>query len=112
MPLVTPDEIAAVLDWAVGSDLTELEQPAEAADFIIARMLDEAKGPHDEHANDREAALAVAIQIFTARQAPGGQMAGLEYQPVMTTHLLGPGLVSRVQGLISPCRAYGGLIVG
>jgi hypothetical protein len=110
--LVEPSEVARVLGWPEGSDLTDLEQPCDAADHIVATMLDENLGPHDQHAWDREAALAVAVQITNARTSPGGQMQALDFTPVTVPHLLGPGLIARVQGLVRPCRTYGGLVVG
>jgi hypothetical protein len=110
--LVTADEIAAVLGWPQGSDLTPLEQIAEASDKLVRRYLDPNLEPHDDHPNDKEAALAVAVQVHQSRTAPGGQMQAVDYQPVVTPNLLGPGLMLRVQGLLGPCRAYGGLVVG
>lgn len=111
MPLVTADEVAQVLNWPEGSDLTELEQPCAAADAIILSFLDEAKGPHDEHPNDKEAAMNVAIQIYVSRQSPGGLMQMTDYQPSMVPHLLGPGLAQRIYGLIGICRRHRGMTV-
>jgi hypothetical protein len=110
--LVTAAELAAAIDWPAGSDTTELEQVAGAANVVVCRYLDPNLGPHAAHPNDKEAALAVAVQIYTTRTAPGGQTQSIDYQPVMVPHLLGPGLAARIQGLITPCRAYGGLVIG
>lgn len=111
--LVTADELAGpdYLDWPEGADTSGLEQVCEAADKVVRRYLDPNKGPHDDHANDREAAGAVAVQIYQSRKAPGGQMQAIDYQPIMTPNLLGPGLIARVQGLLAPCRVAGGLTV-
>lgn len=109
--LVTSEEVAAILNWPEGADLSELEQPCEAADTIIRSLLSEEKGPHDAHAHDREAASTVAVQIYLSRQAPGGQMQSLDYAPAMVPHLLGPGLTARIQGLIAVCRKYRGATV-
>ena len=112
MTLVTAGELASVLGWPDGADTTELEQICAAADKVVARMLDPDLGPHDDHDNDREAAMAVAVQIHVSRTAPGGQMQAVDFQPIVVPHLLGPGLTARVMGLLSPCRKYGGLVVG
>jgi len=110
--LVSSSELAAVLDWPTGADLTELEQPCAAADTIVRSYLDPDKDPHDNHPQDKEAALAVAVQIYSSHKAPGGQMQAVDFQPIMVPHLLGPGLAARVMGLLRPCRKYGGLVVG
>lgn len=112
MALVTAEDLAKALDWPAGADLTELTQIAAAADAVVARMLDPQLGPHDDHGQDREAALAVAVQIHVSRTSPGGQMQSADFQPIMVPHLLGPGLTARVQGLLAPCRKFGGLVVG
>ncbi len=111
MLLVTPDELAAAMDWPAGADVTELEQVCASADRLVRDHLDPAKGPHDHHAWDKEAAMAVAVQIHTSRTAPGGTMQALDFQPVVTPTLLGPGLMRRVRGIIAPCARHGGLIV-
>ena len=110
--LITSDELAVLLDFPEGADLTVLDQVCESADFVVRRYLDPNKGPHDNHANDKEAAGAVAVQIWTTRTAPGGQMQSVDFQPVFTPNLLGPGLMARVMGLVNPCRVAGGLVVG
>jgi hypothetical protein len=107
--LITTAELADLLDFA-GDDAI-LAQTCAAADAVVRRLLDDAKGPHDAHAWDREAAGAVAVQIWQARQAPGGQMNGLDLGPVASPHLLGIGLSSRINGLIAPCRTFGGPVV-
>jgi hypothetical protein len=111
VPLVTPEEMAAILDWPPTADTTELVQPCDAADKVVRNYLDPTID-HDLHPNDREAAMAVAVQIYSSRKAPGGQMQANNFTPMMVPHLLGPGLTTRVMGLISPCRKYGGLVVG
>jgi hypothetical protein len=107
--LITPTELAELLDFS--GDDTGLQQVCEAADAVVRRLLDDEKGPHAQHAWDREAAGAVAVQIFQARQAPGGQMNGLDLGPIASPHLLGIGLSSRINGLIAPCRTFGGPVV-
>jgi hypothetical protein len=109
--LVTPEELANALDWPDASDTSDLDQVCDSADTIVRRYLDPNLGPHDIHAHDKEAALAVAVQIYTSRRAPGGTMQAIDFQPIVTPNLLGPGLVARIQGLIGPCRKYGGMTV-
>jgi hypothetical protein len=109
--LVTEPELLAALDLPVDLDPTPYTQACVAADNTVRRWLSEAKGPHDDHAWDREAALAVAVQIYVSRTAPGGQMNSLDYQPMTGPHLLGPGLSGRVMGLIEDCREHGSVVI-
>jgi hypothetical protein len=110
--LLETTELAEALGWPDGSDLAPLEQVCDAASVVVERYLDPALGPHDEHPQDREAALAVAVQIWSSRTSPGGTTQAIDYTPITIPHLLGPGLVARVMGLIGVCRVYGGLVVG
>lgn len=56
----------------------------------------------------REAALAIAVEIFQQRTAPGGQMQGVDFTP--QPHRLGRALLTRVQGLLAPYVDAGGFI--
>jgi hypothetical protein len=67
---------------------------------------------HTPHENCSEAALGMSVQVWQARHAPGGQMVGVDLNPQQTPHLLGPGLLMRFQGLLSPCLPWGGAVVG
>jgi len=108
--LVTPEELEATLGLT-GEDSALLTKTCEAADVVVRDKLDPSLD-HDLHAQDREAALAVAVQIWQARSAPGGQMVGADFGTYVSPHLLGPGLLARVNGLIAPCRMYGGVVIG
>lgn len=109
--LVSPAELATLLDIAEAGYETELDQTCTAATTVVTRML-RTDVDHSTHAHDREAASAVAVQIWQARQSPGGQMLGGDMLAYASPHLLGPGLVARVKGLIAPCQLWGGLVVG
>jgi hypothetical protein len=106
--LVTVPELAAVLSLDLAPDDLDAGQVCAAADAAVRDRLvtvlpDGSTPDHDTHPNDREAALAVAVQVWQARQAPGGQMVGPDLVPYAAPHLLGPGLQARILGLISPC---------
>jgi hypothetical protein len=109
---VTPTELAESLGWPDGADTSGLVQPCDTANVVVDRWLDPDLGPHDAHPQDKEAALAVAVQIYSSRTAPGGQMQALDFGQITTPHLLGPGLHGRVMGLLGVCRRHGGLVVG
>jgi hypothetical protein len=88
----------------------ELTEVGQAIDGTLLPMLT-AGVDHEEHQNCREAALGMAVQVWQARHAPGGQMVGSDLNMLMTPHLLGVGLVSRFTGLLTPCMPYGGAVI-
>jgi hypothetical protein len=110
--LVTPSELRALLDLPTSTPDAALEGVCAAASHVVSILLDVEKGPHEGHAWDREAAGAVAVQIYGARSAPGGQVVGMDLAPFVSPYLLGPGLTARVNGLIRGCRRTGGLATG
>ena len=56
----------------------------------------------------REAALAIAVEIFQQRVAPGGQIQAVDYTP--QPHRLGRSLITRVHGLLAPYMDMGGFV--
>lgn len=108
--LVNVDDLRTVLDVpeTIASD-ADLQAVIDAVDAVLANLL--VAGDHSLHAADREAALGMSVQVWQSRHAPGGQMVGIDLNPQMTPHLLGPGLVARFQGLLSPCLPNGGAVV-
>ena len=108
--LVTGDELRDALDLPVGVDMTQLDRVASAASTVVSRWLDPAVD-HTGHPADQEAALTVAVQVYAARTAPGGQQIVSDMGTYTSPHLLGPGLIARVMGLIGGCRVAGGVTV-
>ena len=56
----------------------------------------------------REAALAIAVEIFQQRTAPGGQIQAVDFTP--QPHRLGRALLTRVHGLLAPYMDAGSFI--
>jgi hypothetical protein len=110
-PLVTTDELRDALSIGIDdASESDLQRVCDATDGVILPHL--VDGAYEDVAAVREAGLAVAVQIWQARHSPGGQMVGMDLSPMMTPHLLGIGLLSRVRGLIGPYTAFGGATVG
>lgn len=109
--LVDIDRLREVLDVSVeiitDEELTEVGQ---AIDDTLLPLLT-AGVDHEAHANCREAALGMAVQVWQSRHAPGGQMIGADLNIVQTPHLLGAGLVWRFTGLLTPCMPMGGAVI-
>lgn len=110
MSLVDIDRLREVLDLdeAIISD-AELTEVADAIDGSLLPLLVPGVD-HSAHANCREAALGMAVQVWQSRHAPGGQMIGADLNIVQTPHLLGAGLVWRFTGLLTPCLVNGGAV--
>jgi hypothetical protein len=110
--LVDLDQLRGILDLPehLASD-AELQVVCDAATTLVLAQLDPLKAPHTWHPWDREAALTVAVDLWQARSAPGGQTAGPEWAQVTSPSMLGPGLIMRVVGVLGPCLASGGAIV-
>jgi hypothetical protein len=110
--LVDVADLRAVLDIPVTiADDATLEAVITATEAaLLPHLTDGAE--HPPHDNCGEAALGMSVQVWQARHAPGGQMVGVDLNPQATPHLLGPGLLMRFQGLLSPCLPWGGAVVG
>ncbi len=97
--LVTPEEVAAKLR-VPATDPTVIAA-ASASDALISAYLTE--GDHSQHAQDRLAALTVAIDIYQNTTAPGGEVVGPDFQPL--PYRMGASLMTRVSGLLALCIA-------
>lgn len=108
MPLVTPEDLAKV----IGLPATDpgVINAAAAADELVTQYLVVLDGDgkpiqHDQHPKDREAALNIAVSVFQARTAAGGQVVGMDYQPL--PFRMGRNLMDTVGGLLSNCLDQG-----
>jgi len=63
---------------------------------------------YDSVPSVREASLAVAIEIFQQRTAPGGTIQAVDFAP--GPHRLGQALLTRVRGLLAPYMDMGGFV--
>jgi hypothetical protein len=63
---------------------------------------------YDDIPEVREAALAIAVDVFQSRVAPGGQLQGVDFTPA--PYRLGKSLFSRVSGLLARWTDTGSLV--
>lgn len=88
---------------------TAVTESAAAAGNLLAFYLDGTD--HDTHPECVAAALAVGVQIYKGRGAPGGQVAaGDMIGGVAVSNLLGPALLGRVRGMTGPCWSVGTMV--
>lgn len=114
MALVTVDQLREVLDVpATIVPDASLQSICDSVEAIILPLLVELDPPatYDDDSAVCEAALGMGVQIWQSRQAPGGQMVGVDLNPQSTPHLLGPGLIMRFQGLLAHAMPYGGSVI-
>lgn len=76
-----------------------IAQIVDTANELIAAYVD-ADAILNEPAPCKEAALTIAIDVWQSRQAPGGQMAGVDFAP--SPYRMGRALIGKVQGLLAP----------
>jgi hypothetical protein len=112
MALVDGEALALVLDLEYVADDDDgpgYDQVAAAADTIVSGLLTTGDDiDHTEHAQDREAALAVAAEMFQARTATGGQPVGIDFQP--GAYRLSTYLTRRVSQLTATCADVSGWV--
>lgn len=109
MSLVTGLDLATALDlpYDVQDPDVVLDQVAEAADDIVASLLSD--GAYElAPAPCKEAALSVAVELFQARTASGGQPVSLDFTPGQ--YRLSVWLTRRVHALVMPYADVNGLV--
>lgn len=108
MALVTGEELADALDLEYVDPLDAvLDQVAGAADDIVEALI--TTGAYElEPPACKEAALAVAVEIFQARTAAGGQAVAVDFTP--GPYRLSVWLTRRVMSLLGPYMNVGGMV--
>ena len=107
MALVTGEELATALDLDYDPPTEPYDQVAEAADDIVASLLTDAAYELEPPAC-KEAALAVAVEIFQARTAAGGQAVATDFSP--GPYRLSVWMTRRVMSLLGPYMNVTGMI--
>ena len=103
MPVViTADDLRAVL--GVSDSLYDdeyLEQIVLSSEGVIVPMLRALEDGEawSDHEPVKSATLALAVEIFQSRIAPGGQIEGVDFTTV-SPYRLGRSLFNRVSGLL------------
>lgn len=107
MALVTGAELAEVLYLDYDPPTEPFDQVAEAADDIVAALI--TTGAYElEPAACREAALSVAVEIYQARTAAGGQAVATDFSP--GPYRLSVWMTRRVMSLLGPYMNVNGMI--
>lgn len=104
--LVTGTDLASALDLTYASDSATFDQVAGAADAVMAGLLSNAE--HSAHPHCREAALAVAAEMYQARTAVGGSPVASDFTP--GPYRLSVWLTRRVQAVVGRCWDMSGWV--
>ena len=107
MALVTGEELAEALDLDYDPPTEPYDQIAAAADDIVGVLLTDAAYELEPPAC-KEAALSVAIEIYQARTAAGGQAVATDYSP--GPYRLSVWITRRVMSLLGPYMNTKGMI--
>jgi hypothetical protein len=107
MALVTGEELATALDLDYDPPTEPYDQVAAAADDIVASLLT-ADAVEDEPPACKEAALSVAVEIYQARTAAGGQAVATDFSP--GPYRLSVWMTRRVMSLLGPYMNVNGMI--
>ena len=106
--LITGQKLADALDLDYDPPVDDvLDQIAEAADDIVGSLITPA-AKTAEPASVREAAVAVAVEIFQARTAAGGQAVATDFSP--GPYRLSVWVTRRVMSLLAPYLRVGGMV--
>jgi hypothetical protein len=107
MALVTGEELATALDLDYDPPMEPYDQVAEAASDIVASLITDAANEF-EPAACKEAALSVAVEIYQARTAAGGQAVATDFSP--GPYRLSVWMTRRVMALLGPYMDVKGMI--
>lgn len=107
MALITVADLRSVLGTGSLYADSDLQTVVDAADNLVEGIVDAASytaAPAELH----EAALAIAVDIWQSRTAPGGQAVAVDFTP--SPYRMGRTLLQRVMGLLGPHLAVGSMI--
>ena len=106
MALVTVAELKAVLGVGNLYADEQLQSVCDAAGQVVGSYVTLEIGEEPEAV--KQAALAIALDIWQSRQAPFGTPQGADFQP--GPYRMGRSLISRVTGLIAPYMNVGSMV--
>jgi hypothetical protein len=101
-----PDEDVVIAEATTPFNPGEFDPTPVIPNGVVYR--ESAFAFYDDVAEVREAALAIAVDIFQSRQAPGGQINAIDFTP--GPYRLGRSLFTRVSGLIARWTDPGSLV--
>lgn len=83
-----------------------IEAAMIAAERVVLPLLDPPElAAHEQHADCIEALLFITGQVLQQRRTPGGVASTTDGAPAR--YLLGRGMLARVEGMLTGCRAIG-----
>ena len=106
---VTGQQLADVLDLTYADDTAGFDQVAGAVDDLLHELLSaESQHSHGDHYPEKEAALGIAVDLYQARTAAGGESVALDFTPGpyrVSSHIL-----KRYSALLAPFMNVNGMV--
>jgi hypothetical protein len=106
---VTADQLAATLGLPTPTTDPDVTQSAAAANEWLDGYLTPADplDPHTDYEYCNRAALLVAVDMYSAPKAAGGQSMAVDFTP--SPYTMGSAMMRRISGMVAPRRDTRGL---
>lgn len=106
---VTGPQLAAALGLDYDDDTTGFTQVAGAVDDLLHDLLtEESQHSHGNHYPEKEAALGIAVDLYQARTAAGGESVALDFTP--GPYRVSSALLKRYSALLAPYMKVNGMV--
>lgn len=105
---VSGEQLADALDLTYADTSDVFDQVAGAVDDLLHQLLtDDTTHGHD-HYPEKEAALGIAVDLYQARTAAGGESVALDFTP--GPYRVSSAILKRYSALLSPWMAKTGMV--
>lgn len=105
---VSGEQLADALDLTYADTPGVFDQVAGAVDDLLHQLLtDDTTHGHD-HYPEKEAALGIAVDLYQARTAAGGESVALDFTP--GPYRVSSAILKRYSALLAPWMAKTGMV--
>lgn len=106
---VSGEQLADALDLTYLDTSDVFDQVAGAVDDLLHQLLtDEDTHAHADHYPEKEAALGIAVDLYQARTAAGGESVALDFTP--GPYRVSSAIIKRYSALLAPWMAKTGMV--
>lgn len=106
---VTGEQLADALGLTYLDASADFDQVAGSVDDLLHSILtDEATHSHADHYPEKEAALGIAVDLYQARTAAGGESVALDFTP--GPYRVSSAIIKRYSALLAPYMSTAGMV--